>query len=417
MKKLPIGIQDLGEIRNGGYLYVDKTGYVHRLMETGKYLFFSRPRRFGKSLTVSTLNEIFTGNKALFQGLWIEDKIDWQPRPVIRLDMNNLPYKERPLGEVLAEKTDFIGESYGISLAHRPTSKDKFGFLLEALSAQGRKAAILIDEYDKPITDYLEDQERLKEIVPVLEQFYGVPKSLDAHIHFAFITGVSKFGKVSIFSDLNNLNDMTMDRHVMALCGYTQAELEGRFGEYIDAAAKRMGISRERVLAGIKHWYNGYAWDGNAENSVYNPFSLLNFFAKPFFKGYWFETGTPTFLTKLISTKKISAYDLEKIHSGEVGIEASDVSNIGAISVLFQTGYLTVHGIEADEYGVQYTLGYPNEEVRQAFNKYLLGDYLNEPPNDVDSSISPAMRNALETHDWGEFFATLPSPLTRSPTQ
>lgn len=417
MKQLPIGIQDFGKLRENDMCYVDKTEHLFRLIALGKYQFFARPRRFGKSLMLSTVRAILEGRKELFTGLWIEDKWDWQPRPVIYIDLNSVPYSERPFTEALQDHLDDIAGSFGVSVADQVSAKEKLVFLLKTFAAQGRKAAILIDEYDKPITDYLGQEDKLNEVIPVLKQFYGTLKSYDAVIHYALITGVSKFGKVSIFSDLNNLNDLSLDERFYTLCGYTTPELTHFMGEHLQAAADRMGISPERLWEGIRFWYNGYTWDGKPENSVYNPFSLLNFLEKPRFRGYWFETGTPTLLTKLLKKQQIPAYALERLGSTGMGIEATEISNISPISLLFQTGYLTVLHLESDIYGEFYTLGYPNEEVRLAFNQHLLAEYMDKPAGDLGEFVIAHLREALNRRDWDDFFGRVKSVFATVPYQ
>ena len=276
MKKLPLGIQDFAKLRRNDYLYVDKTEHIYRLINTGSYLFLSRPRRFGKSLLVATLKELFLGHQEWFKGLWIEDKIDWEPYPVIHVDMNAIDYRNQSLEEELDNLMASIARNYQISLS-ATTSKNRFTELLQTLSRNGKNCVVLIDEYDKPITDLLTEPDKAAEHVKVLKNFYGVLKSQDQHIHLAFITGVSKYGKVSIFSDLNNLYDITTDPEFATLTGYTPEEVAMYFKEHQAQVATTMNVSKEQLLAQMKYWYNGYSWD--AKTSVYNPFSLMSFFS------------------------------------------------------------------------------------------------------------------------------------------
>ncbi|MGI9159724.1 MAG: AAA family ATPase, partial [Saprospiraceae bacterium] len=279
MKKLPIGSQDLPGLIGDGYLFVDKTEQIHRLMQAGKYLFLSRPRRFGKSLLVSTLHEIFRGNKALFKGLWIEDKIDWAHYQVIRVDFNKMNYQSNPLSVELDKQMEANATANNIRLT-ATDYKGKFAELLETLGSGDKKAVVLIDEYDKAITDFLgEDEERIPENVRVLKNFYSTLKSLDRCIHFVFITGVSKYGRVSIFSDLNNLNDITTHPDFAVLLGWTQEEMERYFDDRLSDLARHFNLDRADLLEKIRAYYNGYSWDG--EHRVYNPYSLLNFFHQP----------------------------------------------------------------------------------------------------------------------------------------
>ncbi|MGB3848699.1 MAG: AAA family ATPase [Tunicatimonas sp.] len=247
MKKLPLGIQDFGKLRRGDYLYVDKTELIYRLLNTSGYLFLSRPRRFGKSLLASTFRELFLGHQELFAGLWIEDKMDWQPYPVIYIDLNAIDYRNHSLEEELSKTILSAAEQCNISLAST-TSKNRFTELIKALSREEKGCVVLIDEYDKPITDLLEESEQAAEHVKTLKNFYGVLKSQDQHLHFVFITGVSKYGKVSIFSDLNNLYDVTLDPAFATLTGYTPEEVQHYFKDHLTALPSAMRKSPEDLM-------------------------------------------------------------------------------------------------------------------------------------------------------------------------
>lgn len=338
MQKLPIGIQDFATLRKEGYLYVDKTQQIHTLMETGKFIFLSRPRRFGKSLLVTTLQEIYHGNQDLFQGLWIEDKIDWQPRPVLLVNFNDLNYRDMNLVTALAKLMDELAGEYGLTL-EASDHKGKFRELIIKLSEE-QKVVLLVDEYDKAITDLLESEEKVTEHVDTLKTFYSVLKSTAAdHLHFTLLTGVSKYGKISIFSDLNNLLDVTMDSRFATLLGYTQEELEHYFSDYIDQLAARYNASRVDVIEQIKFWYDGYSWDGI--NRVYVPFSTLVFMTQQTFANHWFATATPTFLIKLLHQNQIPAFTLEKVTADNKLLDSADVDNVSVYSLLFQTGAVT----------------------------------------------------------------------------
>lgn len=406
MQKLPIGEQSFRNLREENKVYVDKTRQIYDLLNTGKFVFLSRPRRFGKSLLTTTLQEIFRGNKALFQGLWIEDKIDWQPRPVILINFNDLDYRSQTLDRALTNYMDELAEAQGLVLT-ADHYRDKFRELLVQLSTK-QKVALLVDEYDKPITDLLEDDQKVQEHVAVLKNLYSVLKSTEAeNLHFVLLTGVSKYGKISIFSDLNNLLDITLDRRFATLLGYTQAELEHYFTDRIDQLAQTYNMSRPEMLALIARWYNGYSWDG--VNTVYVPFSTLVFLEQQMFANHWFSTATPTFLIKLLRKQQVPAYDLESILADSRLLNSADVNNINVHSLLFQTGYLTVKQSWFGPTGQEYELGYPNYEVEQAFTQHLLADYLDTSAGQVSASILSRLQKTLRTKNVEGFINVLKS--------
>ncbi|MDI9859760.1 ATP-binding protein [Flectobacillus roseus] len=360
IQKYPVGIQDFGELRTGGYLYVDKTEYVYRLATEGKYYFLSRPRRFGKSLLISTLESLFLSKRELFEGLYIEDKWDWtQCYPIIRISFSNIGHKEKGLYQAIDDQLDKIAESHAIVLTESVIS-GKFKELIEQLSVSRGKVVVLIDEYDKPIIDYLGDETaKAIENRDVMKIFYSILKDADPHLKLVFITGVSKFSRVSIFSDLNNLNDITTDYRFAGSCGITEDELEINFVEELKEFDRKT----------IKEWYNGYSWDIGV--SVYNPFSLLNFFTKRKFQNFWFETGTPTFLIKL--AEKGQLYNFEEIEVGGNALSSYDIQKLEIIPLMFQTGYLTMKSYS--EMSDVYVLGYPNKEVRKSYIEVLMSSY------------------------------------------
>jgi hypothetical protein len=406
MQKLPIGIQHFTTLREEGYLYVDKTEQIHTLMRTGKFLFLSRPRRFGKSLLITTLREIYRGNQALFQGLWIEDKIDWQPRPIILINFNDINYRDMSLSDALSGYMDKLAREHDLVL-EATDHKGKFLELIVRLSEQ-QKVALLVDEYDKAITDLLEDEQKVAEHVATLKNFYSVLKATEAdHIHFALLTGVSKYGKISIFSDLNNLLDVTMDARFATLLGYTQAELEHYFPDYIDRLATKYNASRSETLEQIKFWYNGYSWDGI--NRVYVPFSTLVFLEQQRFINHWFATATPSFLIKLLRRNQVPAYTLDDLTTDNKLLESADVNSMSAVSLLFQTGYLTIKQVHESFLGEEYDLGYPNHEVAQSFQQYLLADYLDATPDRISATILSNLHKTLRTQNIEGFIAILKS--------
>jgi len=371
MKKLPIGRQTFEKIIKDNYLYVDKTKDIHRLITSGDYIFLSRPRRFGKSLTVSTLKEIFSGNKELFKDLYIYDKIEWNKYPVILVDFSHISHGDsNVLREALSDFLDEIAGEYNIQFKKRFLS-DKFRELIKKLS-EFNKVVVLIDEYDKPIIDHITDIKKASENREVLREFYSVLKGSDEYIKFVFITGVSKFSKVSIFSGLNNLKDITLYDEFSTIMGITQEELTGYFPLYIKELGEKEELSEEEILEKIKYWYDGYSWDGIKR--LYNPYSILNLFDSKKFKNYWFATGTTTFLIELIKKEKYEITSLENITVSEYVFDSYDIENIGLNSLLFQTGYLTVKRVNKKT-GL-YTLTCPNSEVKESILNYLLGEMI-----------------------------------------
>ena len=361
-QKYPIGIQSFKEMRTGNFLYIDKTEYVFQLVEGSKAYFLSRPRRFGKSLFINTIEALFQGRKELFEGLFIENKWDWEQRnPVIKISFSNIDHKELGLSIAIKKELRRLAENNGFEL-----KSDSNGLMLRELietifKSQGQ-VVLLIDEYDKPIIDYLgESTEKALENQGILKGFYSVLKDADDYLRMVFITGVSKFSRVSIFSDLNNLRDLTISKPFAGICGITQVELENNFTEELKL------YDNDK----IKSWYNGYSWDLNTK--VYNPFSLLNFFNdQGEFRNYWFVTGTPTFLINLSKDKKL--VNFENITISPTSLEAYRIDNIQLIPLMFQTGYLTIKDIDPETN--IFTLDYPNQEVRSAFLENLANNYV-----------------------------------------
>jgi hypothetical protein len=366
IQRYPVGLQDFGEVRTGGYVYVDKTEFAYKLVEQGKYYFLSRPRRFGKSLFISTLECLFLAKKELFKGLYVEDKWNWeQTYPIIRISFSNIGHKDLGLHEAINLSLDDTAQKYDITLQATYNS-GKLKELIETLSEKLGKVVVLIDEYDKPIIDYLGDKTETGGVPQAIENrdilkaFYSVLKDADPHLKLVFITGVSKFSRVSIFSDLNNLQDLTTNKFFSGCCGITQSELESYFEKELQETDK------ER----IKEWYNGYTWDNRV--SVYNPFSLLNFFVQGYeFKSFWFETGTPTFLIKL--SENLGLYDFQEVEIGSAALSAYDIEKLQLIPLMFQTGYLTIKSYS--EITRVYTLKYPNLEVQSAYIENLMAAY------------------------------------------
>lgn len=368
MKKLPIGIQSFRNLRENGALYIDKTQLIYQLVSQGQYYFLSRPRRFGKSLLLSTIEELFVGSKELFSGLWVENNWDWQEKyPVLRIDFSKLDYEGLGLNKAIRIGLMELAKNQGVTL-YSSTIALQFKELIEKTS-KTNKVVLLIDEYDKPITDYLTNLEKARENREILKNFYSIVKGSDPYIRFMLMTGVSKFSRTNIFSVLNHLQDISMHRDYATIGGYTQRELENNFEEYIETTSKELGFSKSKLLTQIKEWYNGYSWDGKTR--LYNPFSILQFFSSRDFDNFWFESGTPTFLVNLLKREKI--YDLDNTEVGSTAFNSYELENIGVFALLFQTGYLTVK--TANRMTQIWTLGYPNKEVKNSFLQHLLATY------------------------------------------
>ncbi len=369
MKKLPIGISTLRKIITGGYAYVDKSQMVYELTTHGSYYFLSRPRRFGKSLLVDTIKEAYEVNRKLFSGLWLEDHWDWDsPHPVIRISFGQGIIDSRAELELkIQEMLSYHEQRLGIACDFKTVS-GRFARLMEcAAQKHQRGVVILVDEYDKPILDNITHPERAAEIRDGLKNFYSVIKDSDAHLRFVFITGVSKFSKVSLFSGLNNLMDITLSPMFATICGWTEEELTSVFADRL----------KGKDRGEIRHWYNGYAWLGE---KVYNPFSLLNYFREGLFRNYWFESGTPAFLIKLLREKCYAIPDIEQIEASESLIGTFDVDFIEPENLLFQTGYLTIAGFEQMGNKLFYRLIYPNMEVKASLSDYILKQYVPDGP-------------------------------------
>ena len=373
-RKYPIGIQSFENIRKEGYLYVDKTALVYQLVQTGKYYFLSRPRRFGKSLLLSTLQAYYEGKKELFEGLAMASlEKDWKTYPVLHLDLNAQRYDSvDSLTSILNDTLCEWERLYGTQESETTLSLRFKGVIQRAAEKTGRNVVVLIDEYDKPMLQAIHNKELQSNYRNILKAFYGVLKSKDAYLQFALLTGVTKFSKVSVFSDLNNLMDISMDNRYATICGITEQELVTDLGEYIRDLSETLQMSYEDLLRELQERYDGYHFVENSEG-LYNPFSLLNTFARKKLGNYWFETGTPTYLVELL---KENHYPLEHLTYEQAtadtltGIDTVDSS---PIPVLYQSGYLTIK--DYDPEFETYTLGFPNKEVEEGFTRFLLPYY------------------------------------------
>ena len=391
MKKYPIGIQDFKKLREDGYLYVDKTKQIYELISSGAYFFLSRPRRFGKSLLLSTLKYLFKGESQIFEDLWIADKLPLPASPVLHFSFSTLGYKDLGLERALNQAINIQAESFGLTLT-REGIGPRFQELMQKLGSGEQKVVLLIDEYDKPLVDYIDDIGKAEVNREILKNFFSVIKDSDPFIRFFLITGVSKFSKVSLFSDLNHLEDLTLSRYASTLTGFTQQEGNDYFGEEITAMAEEQGQTYEQLSAQIKSWYNGYRWAGNQR--LYNPFSILNFIKQRQFRNYWWNTGTPTFLIKLL--RQGFHYELENQEVGSTTFESYTLENLEWKSLCFQTGYLTIRDY-SEEYEV-YVLDYPNREVKDSMFQHLLGAF-REGSSTHTRPLYAGIKQALDAYD------------------
>ena len=387
-RMLPIGIQTFRTIREENCYYVDKTDFIRRLVDGGTHYFLSRPRRFGKSLFLDTLKELFEGNEPLFEGLAIHHHRDWSVRyPVLRLDFSSGDYRTHGyLHQNLMAQLDSLERRLEVASEYS-TGPERLNHLLEALHERtGRRVVVLVDEYDKPILDALDLPEVARANRDFLRGLYSTIKFADAHIKFTFLTGVSKFSKVSLFSGLNNLTDITLNPRYSAICGYTDADLDSVF------APELAGLDRQTV----REWYNGYDWRG--KDKVYNPFDILLLFFNREFDAYWFETGTPSFLIRTLAERHIASPSLDGMLGSNALLSKFDIDDMATEALLFQTGYLTITGTEDLGGSLLYRLGYPNREVRQSLNESLLAAMLPDSVRHVEQGVR--LRRLLAKNDF-----------------
>ncbi len=407
MKSLPIGQQSIEKIIKNDYAYVDKTGILHELIKKPGYYFFSRPRRFGKSLTCSTLEAIFQGRKELFDGLAIsKTNYDWKKYPVVRLDFSEIDYESPTVfTQSMLETLDKIAENYRVKIKSK-ILKNAFKDLVVDIAKKHGPVAIIIDEYDKPILDHIHDTDMAIKMRTALKSFYGVlkGKDIEANLRFLFLTGVSKFSKVSIFSELNNLQDLTLDERAATLCGYTQKELELVFDKHIQQLATHMCKNKKDTLTDLKYWYNGFKFSKNGA-TVYNPFSILNCLEKKDFANYWFSSGTPTFILKFIEknpakVEEIIMLEAERITVGQMEKLSVERYFQDMVLLFLQTGYLTIAGY--NEKSQIYQLSYPNYEVRLSMTDQILEFIANLNPVKL-SDFVVRFKNALQVDDINAF--------------
>ncbi|MGB0861611.1 MAG: AAA family ATPase [Saprospiraceae bacterium] len=392
MKKLPLGRQNFEDIIKEGLLYVDKTDRVYNIIENGNLYFLSRPRRFGKSLLISTFRHLFEGKKELFKDLYIGKSTDYafEKYPVLQFNFADFGHKVENLEIELINKIQLYAKEFDVEIDEASLST-QFKALVQGISEKGKPVVLLIDEYDKPIIDFLTEYDKAKANQNVLRNFFSPLKGLDSngHLRFLFITGVSKFSRVSLFSDLNNLTDLSKSPHANDLLGITQMELEDSFKERIDFGAKHFDLPKIEFLKAVKDWYNGYSYDGVV--TLYNPYSLLTFFTNYEFDNYWFTTGTPSFLVETIKNEYVNPQELESIKVDNYFFNSFSLEHLNIIGLLYQTGYLTIKSVNRGIYHTKYILGYPNIEVRHSMIYNLAQAYTYK----TKSIISSAMVNML----------------------
>ncbi|MDL1964053.1 MAG: ATP-binding protein [Deltaproteobacteria bacterium] len=404
MKNLPIGIQTFRDIIQNDYLYVDKTENIFDLVKNPKGVyFFSRPRRFGKSLLISTLNEIFAGEKELFKELWIyRSDYSWKKYPVVRIDFSKKKAENREdLKGFILNQLKNIASKYSVSL-ERDQYDEAFDELLTKLS-EINKVVILIDEYDKPIIDNIENKELAIELREILKGFYTIIKACDEYIRFVLLTGVSKFSKAGVFSGLNNLEDISMDARYSSFLGITKEEIVDNFKDHIEQFAESEGVSEPELIKKITYWYNGFCFSGTCEK-IFNPFSALLLFKKLVFGNYWFESATPSFLIKLIKEKEFDLTGLDGVNISESAFSSYEIENLKIIPILFQTGYLTIAGYNKDR--MEYTLAYPNFEVKNSMTECLTEAY-SFVERELVHGYAWKLIDALRDHELELFFDTL----------
>ena len=409
----PIGIQNFEKIRVDGYFYVDKTALIYQMVKTGGYYFLSRPRRFGKSLLISTLEAYFSGKKELFEGLAMEKlEKDWIKYHVIHLDLNAKKFDTVDDLIRLVDRQLLVYESQYGSCSKDETIDDRLVTLIRlAAEKTGQRVVILVDEYDKPMLQAIGRDELQEEYWNTLKAFYGVLKSMDGYIKFAMLTGVTKFGKVSVFSDLNNLDDISMRQIYVDLCGISEQELHDNLESELHELADAQGVTYDEICEKLRDYYDGYHFAYNSIG-IYNPFSLLNAFKYQEFGSYWFETGTPTYLVELL---KKHHYDLHRMAHEETTAEvlnSIDSTSDNPIPVIYQSGYLTIKGYDV-EFG-NYRLGFPNNEVEEGFIKFLLPFYASVNTVEASFEIQKFVRE-IRSGDYESFFRRLQSFFADTP--
>ena len=405
--KYPIGIQHFESLRKDGFVYVDKTRIIHDLVSNGRYYFLSRPRRFGKSLLISTLKAYFEGKRELFQGLAMEQlEQEWHVHPVLRLDLNTEKYDSPDSVDKKLDREFKVWENlYGVDPAETTLPMRFEGIIRRAYEKTGERVVVLVDEYDKPLLQSISNKSLQDEYRATLKSVYGALKSMDGCIRFALLTGVTKFSKVSVFSDLNNLNDISMDNRYTEICGISEKELHQYFKEDIQKMADKDGVTYEDMSERLRQNYDGYHFAPNT-GGMYNPFSILNVLAKQQFGSYWFETGTPTYLVELMKEVDLNPAELSGYEASASELDSVQIKVDNPIAVLYQSGYLTIKGYDARF--KTYLLDYPNDEVKEGFVNFLV-PYYTYSKSANNATIIGSFVKSLERGDVERFMELLQS--------
>ncbi len=416
MKHVPISIQTFEKIREDDLIYVDKTHLIYQLVKNRAYYFISRPRRFGKSLLLTTIKSFFRGHEHLFKGLYIYDKIEkWEQYPVVHIDYSLVEYKQgQKIFEIsLLNHLNNIAHEYNIDLS-KTIIADAFSELINKLHNQYGKVVILVDEYDKPMVDTLTKPEKFEENREILRGLYGTMKGLDSQLRFVMLTGVSRFAKVNVFSGMNNLEDISMTESYSQITGFSQSELETYFAPHIEAVRQKFNTKKEILLEAIKKKYNGFSWD--AKHFLYNPFSIFKFLLDKEFGNYWFSTGTPTFLIDLIIHQKSEPANFENIKVADLEGSSLQIKNLPLIPLLFQTGYLTIKKITYDGFAQRFFLDYPNDEVSHSFITFLAAAFVQKDEFEIQPEAIE-LRDALREERTNDFINRLQSFLADIPAR
>jgi Predicted AAA-ATPase/PD-(D/E)XK nuclease superfamily len=409
MQKPAVGIQTLAKIREYDYVYVDKTPWAYELLNAPAYYFLSRPRRFGKSLFLNTLLELFSGNKSLFENCFIYDKIDWQPFPIVHLSFEMIDAQEGVFEAAFIQKLENHGKIQDISVSKLSIKQALSDLIIGLNQKYKQRVVVLIDEYDKPLLDFIGTQTE-EDNKLILRYFYETLKSLDSHIHFVFITGITKFAQLSLFSSTNNLTDITLNQDFNGICGYTKSELETNFKTQIEHTAARLDLTYQEMMAETKLWYNGYSWGGE---KVYNPYSIARLLFEKNFDNFWFQSGSTKFLIDALYQK--FTYSVEKMHvdSNELSYGFTN-NNPSLAALMFQTGYLTITDYDRNTH--IYTLDYPNKEVTEALQSFILQGFVFSTETGKNPVLP--MYQALLNNDIDRFvsatnqlFAHIPEPI------
>ena len=415
--KLPVGIQTFETLRTEGYVYVDKTKHLINMIDSGQIYFLARPRRFGKSMTISTFDALFSGKKELFKGLYAEEYLnrpDFRPRPVIRLDMSNIDTSKgiESMEETMCYLTQNVAKNIDVRLSNTKLCSALLDELIEAASEKyGQKVVILLDEYDKPYTDFVNDPEMAEKVRDVLRSYYVKIKTKDEYIRFTFITGISKFAKLGVFSTLNTLKDISLMPEYAEICGYSEEEIIRYFPDYLDETSKYMNVTTSELIEKMRYYYNGFAFDRHASVKLYNPFSTLLFLGEKEFFNYWIDTGSPKFIADYMKRHKVTVEQFRNLPiTLDFARSPGDVDTTPPEGFLYQSGYLTLHPFE----GGGLALDYPNTEVLNSMSKFVADNILQQKGESF-GSYNRRLMHALMNNDYGLFKDALNTLLASIP--